>query len=110
MHITVLNDFRFLSDIIAFAVLVAAVELTISWNHIKGVNNVNTSAQTIPLFLSIGFVVRTLFRRFAQGDDDDSDLDEVSTYVHYNTRRGSVFVQTLGTQPPPPPPAAHARR
>lgn len=36
----------------------AAIELPIAWNNINGVNDVDTLAQLIPLFVSVGYVLR----------------------------------------------------
>jgi hypothetical protein len=43
------------------AVNVAAVELTIRWNKITGVNTISSVGQTIPLVIGIGAVVRIAY-------------------------------------------------
>ncbi|KAF7555084.1 hypothetical protein G7Z17_g2462 [Cylindrodendrum hubeiense] len=57
-HIRLLHEARTLSGFAVFGVLVAAIELTIDWNHVDGISNFTSMAQLIPFFLSTGIVLR----------------------------------------------------
>lgn len=51
--------------------LVAAVELTIKWNKIRGVNTVDTVVQMAPLLLSFMAVLRALFYTWEFSNKED---------------------------------------
>ncbi|KAF3760552.1 hypothetical protein M406DRAFT_222866, partial [Cryphonectria parasitica EP155] len=51
-RIVFLQQLRTFSDLIVAAILVMAVELVISWNHISGVNDLSSAAQLIPPVIS----------------------------------------------------------
>jgi hypothetical protein len=83
------------------AVLTAAVELTIVWNNIDGVNGVADVAQMIPLFVSGGIVVRAVLMHFVnRGTDEDSDSAASSGDGQPPMASGGI---------PPPPPTAHMK-
>jgi hypothetical protein len=89
-------------------VLVAAVELSVDWNRLRGVNNVDTAAQLIPLVLSIGFVARSVFMYYVQrshdiGSDESSAGGSRRTY-----RRATVVEEVIGSGPAWPR-SAHTR-
>lgn len=89
-----------MSNIIVLIVLIAAVELTIHFNHINGVNRIDTAAQTIPLLLSMGIFVRVIFFYFASSLDDDS-----SSSGSYRVSPAMLVAEV--DESPQRPPAAH---
>jgi len=92
------------------AVLIAAVELTIVWNDIPDVDWFTDLAQTLPVFVSAGFVVRTVFLHFAVPGEDESESEGESS-VRESRRSYSSHPSRAWDRPPgrprPPPPAAH---
>lgn len=56
-----LQQLRTISDVIVAAILTMAIELTISWNHIGGVDNLDTVAQLIPLVISAAYLLRSIY-------------------------------------------------
>ena len=46
---------------IVASVIVAATELTIKWNNIKGVNTLSSAGQMIPFVIGVGALVRILY-------------------------------------------------
>lgn len=85
------------------AVLTAAVELTIVWNNIGGVNEVADVAQMVPLLLSAGIVVRAVMVHFVRrGEDDDSDS------VTSSGNGPTIVVEPRGSGGMPPPPVPPA--
>lgn len=74
-----INQYRLIGTLSILGLLVAAIELPIRWNKLRKVNELDTSAQLIPLVLVIIFVARVFGRHFLyhrNGDDDDDDDDE----------------------------------
>ncbi|TID15936.1 hypothetical protein E6O75_ATG08994 [Venturia nashicola] len=57
----------------ACSVLVISVELTINWNAIKGVNNLNTVGQLIPFCLGVGGLGKVLWAATMEKDRRDSE-------------------------------------
>jgi hypothetical protein len=95
-----LHAMRNFFNIAVFAVLIAAVELTIQWNEVDGINNIDTAAQTIPLILSAGIVIRVLFLLYVGTEEDSSSDEDEHTRVRvsvHETRRETTEI------PPPPP-------
>jgi hypothetical protein len=73
---------RALGSIIKLCVAVVinvAVELTIAWNEIRGLNFVGSAGQLIPTIIGVGAVLRVLYV-FIVGEDHDllENRDEVS--------------------------------
>ncbi|KAL0930200.1 uncharacterized protein CTRU02_215020 [Colletotrichum truncatum] len=103
MHIMMIKELKTLSNVAVAATLTAAIELTVSWNDIQDVNNVADTAQTLPLFISVGFLIRILFLHFAgasgESDSSEEDSDEGSS---------SYMTEPQGGVPRPPP--VHPRR
>lgn len=93
------KEIKTLSNIAVAATLTAAVELTISWNHIQDVNNISDVVQMLPLFISAGFLVRLLFLHFA-GANESSDSSEEDS----GGESSSDMTESQGGLPPPPPP------
>lgn len=62
--------------------VLAATELTIRWNEIKGINNFSSAGQTIPFLIGVGAFARILFvYRFggsSPSDDGHSDQGPVA--------------------------------
>ena len=96
------------SNLTVAAVLIAAVELTVIWNNIPNVNWFTDVAQTLPVFLSAGIVVRTVFLHFATGDDDSGSEQSSSvresrrSYGSYPSRRWGPAGPAGPPRPPPP--------
>jgi hypothetical protein len=113
-------------NVAVLATLIAAVELSISYNDLDSTNNVDTLAQTIPLVLSAGIVGRAIVKLFVPQPDDSSDEGSVSERDHHHhhhhhhhkrRRSGTATTRTRVTKtttvvdeeqgfPPPPPPVA----
>ncbi|KAK3695697.1 hypothetical protein B0T22DRAFT_509020 [Podospora appendiculata] len=51
------------------SVVVVAVELTVQWNGLVGVGDVDTAAQTIPLVVAAGLLARVVYAWFFPGHD-----------------------------------------
>lgn len=43
---------------------VIAVELTLVWNYVSGVNDVNSTSQAIPLVVGVGIIITILWKLF----------------------------------------------
>lgn len=57
--------------------VLAATELTIRWNNIKGINNFSSAGQTIPFLIGVGAFARILFvYRFGPSPSDDGHSDQ----------------------------------
>jgi hypothetical protein len=53
------------------AIIITALEVTILWNQIGGVNSLSTAGQIIPLVIGISAVLRIFYlSQFAQEEDD----------------------------------------
>ncbi|KAI8228128.1 hypothetical protein K4K55_007640 [Colletotrichum sp. SAR 10_96] len=98
VHVMLVKEIKTLSNIAVAATLTAAVELTISWNHIQDVNNISDVVQMLPLFISAGFLVRILFLHFA-GANESSDSSEEDS----DGESSSDMTESQGGLPPPPP-------
>ncbi len=57
------------------SLLVAAVELTIQWNDIQGVNDAGSAAQLIPLLVAAGMLARVAWVALVRGGSDDDSSD-----------------------------------
>lgn len=73
---TALQEFLTFLHLLTISIVVTAIELTISWNSITGINNLATPAQAIPFVLGIAAGVRVLYIAI-MGDID----------VRYSVRR-----------------------
>ncbi|KND95298.1 hypothetical protein TOPH_00029 [Tolypocladium ophioglossoides CBS 100239] len=71
-HIDGLRTLQSLSNLTVFAVLVAAVELSVRWNELPGANDVDTSAQLMPLLVTAGIIVRVAYLHYVEDGDDES--------------------------------------
>lgn len=112
-HRALIHTLHLLSNLTVVAVLIAAIELTISFNNLRpsAIDELASAAQTIPLFISIGVVVRVLWRwitnRTGLNSDDEDDQQEwyYQTEDGYSTSRYSAQPPPTDGGPAPPPPA-----
>ena len=58
---TALQEFDTFIYLLVVSIVLAAIETTISWNDITGVNEVSSPAQTIPLIIGVGAVARVVY-------------------------------------------------
>lgn len=65
-------------SILPFSVSVAGAEVTIRWNNIRGVNELSSASQLIPLVLGLGLLIyvlhgtlRTLYHGFKHALSED---------------------------------------
>lgn len=70
-HFELMRAPHTLSNAAVFAVLVAAVELPVQWNGLRGSDGVDTSAQAIPLLVSVGIVVRVTYLHYVEDGDEE---------------------------------------
>lgn len=56
---------RGVSNLVVYGLHIAAIELTLQWNQFDNVNGINTSAQTIPLLVSLGILLRLTVSHYA---------------------------------------------
>ncbi|KJZ72441.1 hypothetical protein HIM_08110 [Hirsutella minnesotensis 3608] len=86
-----MRRFHTVSNVCVFALLVVAIELPLNWNQLSSSDRLDSSAQLIPLVVSIGFVVRTAFFAIAEVEDD-----EHSTTRRRATRAGQQSSAPVG--------------
>ena len=58
-------------------VIITAIELTIVWNNLSGVNNLSSAGQMIPLIIGAIILLRVIYVRF-------SGLNEIETSIYIN--------------------------
>ncbi|KYK57343.1 hypothetical protein DCS_04352 [Drechmeria coniospora] len=85
-HVKSLRHLHLLSNLTVLVVLVFAVELSVRWNELSGSSDMDTSAQLIPLLVSIGIVVRCACMHYVEEGDDERSSDRPS--VHYDSQTG----------------------
>ncbi|KAI9150389.1 hypothetical protein HJFPF1_10155 [Paramyrothecium foliicola] len=108
VHKQMIRTARNISNLIVFGVLVAGVELSVDWNRLRGVNNVDTAGQVIPLVLSAAFVSRSIFMYFVHQSAEDSS-DESSAGGSRRTYRRATVVEEVISGPAWPR-SAHTRQ
>lgn len=62
--------------LVIIVMLVVQVELTIAWNHVSGLQTLNTLGQLIPCILGVGGLVQVLWGKgkgLAKGEDERID-------------------------------------
>jgi hypothetical protein len=64
---------RGISNLVVYGLHIAAIELTLQWNQFDNVYGVNTSAQTIPLLVSLGFLLRLIISHYATRSEGNTD-------------------------------------
>lgn len=67
-----LRIMRGISNLVVYGLHIAAIELTLQWNQFDNVDGVNTSAQTIPLLVSLGILLRFIASHYATGVGDST--------------------------------------
>ncbi|KAM0279212.1 hypothetical protein ACHAQH_004757 [Verticillium albo-atrum] len=116
LHIAMIQDLKVFSTLTVLATLTAAVELTITWNHIPGVNNISDAAQIIPLLLTIGFIVREIFLHFvragtaseaASGSRSGGGTSRRSSVTESRQSSGMRHSGSRGPDSPGLPPPVH---
>ncbi|KAL7920357.1 hypothetical protein ACQKWADRAFT_328803 [Trichoderma austrokoningii] len=68
-----LRTMRGISNLVVYGLHIAAIELTLQWNQFDNINAVNTSAQTIPLLVSLGILLRLVVSHYATRIDGSAD-------------------------------------
>ncbi|RFU79669.1 hypothetical protein TARUN_2536 [Trichoderma arundinaceum] len=68
-----LRTMRGISNLIVYGLHITAIELTIRWNQLDGIDGVDTSAQTIPLLVSIGILLRLVVSHYATKANGSAD-------------------------------------
>ncbi|KAM0449494.1 hypothetical protein ACHAO4_007512 [Trichoderma viride] len=68
-----LRTMRGISNLVVYGLHIAAIELTLQWNQFDNINGVNTSAQTIPLLVSLGILLRLIVSHCATRVDGSTD-------------------------------------
>lgn len=56
---------RGISNLVVYGLHITAIELTLQWNQFDNVDGVNTSAQTVPLLVSLGILLRLIVSHYA---------------------------------------------
>lgn len=79
-----------LSNAAVLGVLVAAVELPVRWNELGAANRVDSSAQAIPLLVSVGVVARVTYLHYVDDGDDDDDERSATTERRTSADRWAV--------------------
>lgn len=75
-----LQQLRTISDIIVAAILIMAIELVISWNHISGVDDLGNAAQLIPPVISGAYLLRSIYVWFLEPPQGRSPLSDFPFY------------------------------
>jgi hypothetical protein len=75
-----LRELQTLANLVVASTVVAATELTIQWNNITGVGDLNSAGQLIPMLIGVGFVTRVVYIGvFIKEDNDGSDTGSSSS-------------------------------
>ena len=96
-----LRRLNVINAIVVLTVVIAAIEATISWNEIEGVNSLNSPAQWIPMLLGIGQIIRVLYKWafIWEDDDDDEEIEETVVVEQTTTTRpaapAAVYTRTV---------------
>lgn len=70
---------------IVASVVTTAVELIISWNHISGVNSLDTAAQLIPLAISAAYLFRGFYLWLSEAASPSPDATDPYNTTGANT-------------------------
>ncbi|KAM0333971.1 hypothetical protein ACHAQA_000989 [Verticillium albo-atrum] len=112
LHIAMIRDLRTFSNLTVLATLTAAIELTIAWNDLSDVHDLSDAAQTIPLLVAMGFVVRAIFLHFARAEGVSETASASASRSGGGTSRRSSATgsrrSSRGPDWPRPPPEVHA--
>ncbi|KAL9483416.1 hypothetical protein ACSS6W_002205 [Trichoderma asperelloides] len=69
---------RGISNLVVYGLHITAIELTLRWNQFDNVDGVNTSAQTIPLLVSLGILLRLVVSHYARTVGSSTDGQSAS--------------------------------
>lgn len=69
---------RGISNLVVYGLHITAIELTLRWNQFDNVDGVNTSAQTIPLLVSLGILLRLVVSHYARTVGGSTDGQSAS--------------------------------
>lgn len=105
LQIAAVQELQSFLSLAVAGVVIAAIELTIQWSNIQGVGAIDTAAQTIPLVLASGLLIRCFYIwMFMSAVETDSDTSSFTTSgrgtsSHSSRARG---IPVPGPMPPPP--------
>lgn len=104
LQIAAMQELQSMFSLVVAGVVIAGIELTIQWNNITNVGDVESAAQTVPLVLASGLLIRCLYIWMFIVETEDtsssSSSGSVSRSTHSSARPRGVPVQ--GPMPPPP--------
>ncbi|KAL7784885.1 hypothetical protein V8C37DRAFT_395239 [Trichoderma ceciliae] len=78
----IIRTMRGISNLVVYGLHITAIELTIRWNQFDNIDGVNTSAQTIPLLVSIGILLRLIVSHYATKVDGNPDEQSATAELH----------------------------
>lgn len=87
-----LQQFRTISDFLVAAIVTMAIELVISWNNISGVNNLDSAAQLIPLFITGAYLLRSIYVWMADPPQENSHYVD---FPYFPTGDGGIASYTV---------------
>jgi hypothetical protein len=70
---------RVMAGSIGPAIVVLAVELTIRWNNVRGVNNIDSVGQLIPLIIGIGTFIGMVLNWYPREEEEQKQQQKVTT-------------------------------
>lgn len=71
------NYKAFAAGVVVLTVFVTGIELVIKWNHIQGVNQIDSTGQLLPLVVSLGTLISLMWRgTIAAGKKINGEEDE----------------------------------
>jgi hypothetical protein len=102
---TALQELNSFFQLIVASTVLAATELTISWNGIQNVNDVNSAAQTIPMIVTLGLVLRVIYIALLGDLDERYTIRMGPTNMSFlpPLHRVPSFVSGYSTEPEPAP-------
>ena len=104
LQIAAIQELQSMLSLVVAGVVIAGIELTIQWNNISGVGGVDTTAQTIPLVLASGLLIRCfyiwIFISTIETDSDSSSSTSGRVSSSHSSRPRGIPVP--GPMPPPP--------
>jgi hypothetical protein len=74
-----LRELQTFANLAVASTVVAATEFTIQWNSIKGVGDLNSAGQLIPMLIGVGLVTRVVYIGTIKGDNYDDSEDGSSS-------------------------------
>lgn len=67
-----MQQLRTILDLIVATIVIIAIELSISWNNISSVNNLDSAAQFIPFIISAAYFLRSFYVWLSGPSPEDS--------------------------------------